>query len=249
MLRRFIDANRRLSRRIEPWLPQAREDLFGVYENVVARYMNERPHQLIADVGGGKSCPFARYRYAGSGTRIVAVDVAEDEIRENHDVDETRVADIMHELPFGDGEVDLVVSRSVLEHLTDLEAFVAAAHRVLKAGGYSIHLLPSRNAPFAAINRALPPRLSRRILYFLQPQVAGICGFPAFYDHCSDSALTKVFSRQGFEVVERRISYYQSRYFDFLVPLFVLSAAYEMLVRAVGARDLAAYVMIVARKV
>jgi SAM-dependent methyltransferase len=210
--------------------------------------MNERPNQLVVDVGGGKSCPFAKYRRPGFGTRIVAVDVSADEIEENRDVDETRTADIMQELPFEAGEVDMIVSRSVLEHLVDLEAFVANSARVLKPGGYFIHLFPGRFAPFAIINRMFPQRLSRRILFFLHPQTVGICGFPAFYDRCSYSALARLVESRGFEIEEQRMSYYQSRYFDFFFPLYLLSVGYELLARASGLSDLSAYVLIVARK-
>lgn len=248
MLRRFLDANRRLSRLVEHRLPQASEDLFEHYEEVVGRYMNARPNQLVIDVGGGKSCPFARYRRAGSGTRIVAIDISADEIRENGDVDAACVANIMEELPFADGQAQMIVSRSVLEHLTDLERFIAASSRVLEPGGWFIHLMPSRYAPFATINRALPQPLSKRILYFLQPHVAGICGFPAFYDRTYASAITQLLERNGFDVADCRVSYYQSRYFDFFVPAYLLSAAYELAVRALHARDLAAYVLVVARR-
>jgi ubiquinone/menaquinone biosynthesis C-methylase UbiE len=248
MLRRLLDANRRLSRRIERHLPQARDNLFERYEEVVSGCMNERANQMVVDVGGGKSCPFAQYRRSDSGTRIVAVDISADEIRENRDVDEARVANIVEDLPFADGEAQMIVSRSVLEHLTDVEGFVVASRRVLEPGGWFIHLMPSRYAPFAAINRALPQPLSKRILYFFQPQVAGICGFPAFYDHTYASAITKLLERNGFDIVDCRVSYYQSRYFDFFVPAYLLSTTYELAIRALNARDLAAYVLVVARK-
>lgn len=248
MLRTLFDANRRLSRWLERRLPHAHDHPYDAYPTVVAERMNARPYQLLVDVGGGRSCPFAQYRRADFNTRIVAVDVAEEEIRCNRDVDETRVADIMQDLPFEAAEVDMIVSRSVLEHLTNLEAFLTASARVLKPGGAFIHFFPSRYAPFAVINRSLPQRLSRRLLYFLQPHVAGICGFPAFYDRCYESAIRRLLDAQGFEVERVDVSFYQSRYFDFFFPAFVISAMYEMVVRALGLRDLGGYVLVVARK-
>lgn len=248
MLRRFLDANRRLSHRIERRLPHARNNPYDVYPGIVARYMNARPNQLVIDVGGGRACSFAALRQPGSGTRIVAVDISEEEMRHNSDVDETRVGDITRDLPFGDAEADLVVSSSVLEHLANLEAFVRTGARVLKPGGYFIHLLPSRYAPFAVINRALPHSLSKRILYLLQPQVAGVCGFPAVYDRCYASALVSLLESSGFEIEQLRTSYYQSRYFDFFVPGYLASVAYEAIVSALRRRNLAAYLLVVARK-
>lgn len=240
--------NRRASAWLELRLPQARDDIFTIYETVVAQQMNARPGQLVVDVGGGRSCPFSKDRQPALGTRIVAVDVSEEEIRHNRDVDETRVANIMERLPFEPGEVDMIVSRSVLEHLTDLESFVANSGRALKAGGYFTHLFPSRFAPFAVINRALPAGFSKKVLYFFQPQVKGICGFPAFYDRCYDSAVRRLLDAQGFDVEDTRVSYYQSRYYNFFVPAYLLSALYELAVRAAGRRDLGAYLLVVARK-
>ena len=187
VLRRFFDVNRRASAWVELRLPHARNDIFPLFEVVVAKYMNARSDQLVADVGGGQSCPFAKDRRPELRTRIVAVDVSEEEIQHNRDVDETRVANIMERLPFEPDELDMIVSRSVLEHLTDLESFVGNSHTALKRGGYFIHLVPARYAPFAVINRALPAWFSKRVLYFFHPKVKGICGFPAFYDRCTYS--------------------------------------------------------------
>ncbi len=43
-------------------------------------------------------------------------------------------------------------------------------------------------------------------------------------------------------------SYYQSQYFDFFVPLYLVSALYEALIQALGVKNLCAYLLIVARK-
>lgn len=224
-------------------------EIFALYESVVARLMNSKHGRVVADVGGGKSCPFVHYREPDSDAKIIAVDISDEEMRHNRDVDEMRTANIMKELPFEDCEVDMVVSRSVLEHLEDLESFVANSGRVLKSGGHFVHLFPCRFAPFALINRALPQKVSQKVLYFFMPESKGICGFPAFYDRCYPSRLERMLRRNGFEVIETRVSYYQSSYFSFFVPLYFVSAAYEFLVRGIGVRDLCAYVLIVARKV
>jgi 2-polyprenyl-3-methyl-5-hydroxy-6-metoxy-1,4-benzoquinol methylase len=39
-------------------------------------------------------------------------------------------------LPLEANEADMIVSRSVLEHLTDLQAFVMSSAKVLEPGGY-----------------------------------------------------------------------------------------------------------------
>ena len=247
-LRRFLNMNRNLCRRIEPYLPQAKINIFALYEMEVARRVNSGSEQIVVDVGGGKSCRFAGRKDPAMKPKIIAVDISEEEMKHNHYVDEKRVADITRGLPFGIEEVDLIVSTSVLEHLEDVEAFVSNTKENLRKGGYSIHLFPSKFAPFALINQALPKRLSRRLLYFLLPESKGICGFPAFYDNCYYSAIEALLQRHGFEIVKTHLGYYQSPYFGFFFPLFIASAFYEILVQSFGVKNLCAYVLVVARK-
>jgi SAM-dependent methyltransferase len=239
--------NKAICDAIEHYLPQA-IDYKKEYEEAIARYMNVlQPPAIIVDAGGGQKCDFARYRDIGSGVRIIAVDVSEDELANNHDVDEKRVADVTKDLPFKTGEVDMVVSYSLFEHLRNSEAFVINSSRVLKPGGYFIHLFASKFAPFAIANQLLPTELSKRLLKMLKPESSGI-GFDAYYDKAYASAITQLLIRHGFEVVSLRTRYYQSRYWDFFVPLFLLSVLYELVVYTIDAENLAAHVLVVAKK-
>jgi 2-polyprenyl-6-hydroxyphenyl methylase/3-demethylubiquinone-9 3-methyltransferase len=245
----FIRWNQSLSHALEAKLPQARVKPREVYAQKVADVMNAQPGPvLVADVGGGKRCPFASMRDPEKDIRIAGVDVSEAELAANDDVDEKRVADITRELPFEDAEADLVVSSSVLEHLADTEAFVAESFRVLKPGGYAIHLFPSKFAPFAIANQILPARVSKRLLRSVFPYSEGILGFPAHYDRCSASAMRALHERHGFEITELHVGYYQSDYFGFLVPAYVLSAAYELILYTLNVNSLAANVLMVASK-
>lgn len=47
---------------------------------------------------------------------------------------------------------------------------------------------------------------------------------------------------------QRKGDYFQSPYYAFFFPLFALSALYELVVRALGLRNLAAYVVVVAER-
>lgn len=243
-LRAFVRWNRRVSHALP--MPHTR-DFHTEYERVVRDAIQASAPRVVADVGGGRRCPFAAGR--PPGTRIVAVDVSEAELRGNTDVDEIRVADATQRLPFADASVDLVTSRSVLEHLPDLGAFFAEAARVLRPGGEMIHTFPCRFAPFALLNRALPSSITRRALdAFLEDGTAGYHGFPASYDRCYPDAVTRLLAANGFAVGELRLSFYQSEYFAFFVPAYVASCAYELAARGLGARNLCAYMLLTARK-
>lgn len=251
MIENFIKLNRNISNSIAKYLPHRKVDIREAYNRYVTQYMNAKDGQLIVDLGGGKGCSFAKYKDTNIQTKIVAVDICEDELKLNQEVDETRLANIVGCLPFEEDEADIVSSRWVLEHVSDMDSFVIEAKRILKKGGYSVHLGASKFAPYAVLNRLLPNELSRKILYFLGSRGFkhfNNSGFVAFYDRCYYSAIKSLFETNNLEIVDIQVNYYQSDYFSFFVPLFLLSVCYELLLRAAGAHDLAAHILVVARK-
>jgi SAM-dependent methyltransferase len=245
LVQRFVDANRRASRRVAARLPHSRQSLGDRYDRTVANHMGEG--QRIIDVGGGKRCSFSEYRSAG--TWLVAVDLTEDAMTGNTDVDERVVADVVaDDLPFEDASVDIICSRSVLEHLADVDSFARHSARVLKPGGYSIHLFPGRRSVFAMINRALPHWLARKLLFSLRPSQIGIGGFPVVYHRCTLSEMKDTFLKSDHDVVAVVASYHGSQYFEFLFPLYLVVTAYEYICSVLSLKDQAARYLVVARR-
>jgi ubiquinone/menaquinone biosynthesis C-methylase UbiE len=230
-------------------LPHANAKLGDRYLSIVADHAKAAPEgAIVVDVGGGKRCGFAELMGDNPTSKIVAVDISGDELEHNHDVHAKVVADIVQGLPLRSRGVDLIVSRSVLEHLRQPESFVRHASRVLKPEGYFIHLFPCRFAPFAILNQMLPHRLSARVVHFLRPGSEGRLGFPAYYNNCYPTAMRSLLAKYGFEIRDLRVSFYQSSYFQFFLPFFLLSVAYELIVYALGIANLSAHILVVARK-
>ena len=119
----------------------------------------------------------------------------------------------------------------------------------MKKGGYTIHLLPSKYAPFAVLNQVLPNFISKRLLRFFHPGSAGICGFPAFYHQCFYSAMKDVLQKNSFRIVGMELDFEQSNYFNFFVPIFLLTALYEALILWLGIKNMCAFVLVVAQKI
>ncbi len=59
-------------------------------------------------------------------------------------------------IPFEDGTFDIVFSSNVLEHVLDLPRMYAEIRRVLKPGGYCIHVLPTHAWRFWTSLAAVP---------------------------------------------------------------------------------------------
>ena len=202
---------------------------------------------MAADVGGGRTCSYA-HLLPSDRARLVAVDVSAEELALNEEADETRQADVTTGLPFADGELSFLSSRAVMEHLPDVGSFLGHAHRVLAPGGRTIHLFPGRYALFALAARLLPFDPLKWLLHRVYPHTHEVVEFEVFYDRCQPGAFEALLRSQGFDEIEVRVSFNQTDYAAALLPAFVLVAGYELVVRALGLRDLAAYVLVTARR-
>jgi ubiquinone/menaquinone biosynthesis C-methylase UbiE len=241
-LHRFLQANSRLSARFDRRKDAA---LYARYDDDVAKALSSIPDGgLVADVGGGRTCSFADRLIGIHDIKIVAVDVSADELAANNTAHEARVADVSRHIPFADSEVDLLVSRTLLEHVSDVESAVQEMARVLKPTGQTLHLLPCRYALFAVIARIVPFDLAKRILHTAIPESRGVVEFDVFYDHGHPRDLKRVFSSAGFREVEVECTWDQTAYFHAFFPAFLLVLLYQRLAELCRIRILASYAIV-----
>jgi ubiquinone/menaquinone biosynthesis C-methylase UbiE len=252
LLSRFFALNRRLSLAVEARLPKAfTQHPHTIYKYQVAEMLNRRRGQIVLDVGGGKDCPFLPYVDEPRENTIIALDCSEEQLRQNHRVKNRIVTDAALEgLPVRDRSADLVVSRSVVEHIRDNQAFFENCARALRPGGRMIHAFPGRFAPFALLNQLLPNWLVRRLIPYFLPDWTedGNFGFVAFYNRCYYSAIRRLVARNGLENPNYVFTYYQSIYFTSFFPLFCLMVAYDLTVWACGIRNLASGILVMAEQ-
>jgi len=104
-------------------------------ERIVARL---RPGARVLEVGGGTGYQARRLREAGFD--LESIDVAESNYQDL-EFPVTRY-DGRH-FPFPDASFDIVFSSNVLEHVPDLHQTHAEARRVLRPGGYCVHVMPT----------------------------------------------------------------------------------------------------------
>lgn len=251
LLERFVRANQRISAAIERRLPPAfTRHIQTLYKYKAAELINRRGGQVVLDIGGGKDCPFLPFLEEPRCHVIVALDISEDELRRNRQVENKIVADAAHRFPFRDEAADLVLSRSVVEHIRDNAAFFANCIQVLRPGGVMVHAFPGRFAPFALLNQLLPNWVARRLVGHLHPdwREEDNYGFLAFYDHCYFSAIRELLERNRFGNCRFELLYYQSIYFDFFAPLYIVMLAYDLLAWKLGIRNLASGIIVTAER-
>lgn len=245
-IRGIIDANVRLSKATEQRLRLTDDGLLWQgFDAQAEKLISGLPDgAVVLDLGGGRRCHYAHAVDPPSRLRLIAVDVSPDELELNTDVTETCVADVAAGLPMPDGSVDLVLSRTLLEHVDGVPAAVKHMARVLKSGGVALHFVPCRYSLFGIAARLLPFGPLFWVTSKLSPWSVTAGGFRVHYDHCYPQALEREFKAAGFSNVELEISWACGGYFRGVYPLYILHALYEQTVRRLGIRRLAAYVIV-----
>jgi 2-polyprenyl-6-hydroxyphenyl methylase/3-demethylubiquinone-9 3-methyltransferase len=248
LLRRFFELNTKLSSRLEAHLGIPNESpLFNRFYEMVNDSVRALPDgATFVDVGAGRRCNYAAAR--DRNIRLVAVDISPEELAHNTDADETVVADVSKGLPFADGEVDLLVSFTLLEHVDGVDAAIRHIARVVRPCGRTIHMMPGRYALFAVAARLLPFGPLLRLLHFVIPESAGTVEFEVYYDDTEPVAIERLFTEAGFRNVTIEWTAAQASYFKALTPAYLLVALYASLVRTFGASRLAAYVIVSAER-
>jgi 2-polyprenyl-6-hydroxyphenyl methylase/3-demethylubiquinone-9 3-methyltransferase len=239
----FISVNRKLSKRLAGAFLHTRNTVSDNYPTLVGKFAGEGC--VVVDVGGGAQCAFAK---ECPGSHIIAVDISASELQKNCDVADRRVGDVTKQIPLPDDSADVVASRFVLEHLQGVEHFVEEVQRVLRPGGVFITLFPNKYAPFSFINRLLPAGLARRVAYALKEGAEEYGIFPAYYECCSPRAFRKLLEKNGFISVKAKVTYDQSCYFHFFLPLALLSLCYEWIISRLDLVSLSAHVQVCATK-
>ena len=149
-----------------------------------------------------------------------------------------------------DGFFDAIVSIDAWEYFGTDDHLLPTLLRVLRPGGFMIHAFPGKYAPFALINQLLPNRVARRLVGYLHPEwrEEDNYGFLAFYDHCCFSAVRDLLDCNGFKNVRLDLLYYQSVYFNFCFPLYIMMLAYDLIASVLGIRNLASGIVVTAER-
>jgi SAM-dependent methyltransferase len=247
VLRALIDANIRLSRATNQRLkrPILGDPLWGQFELEADTLIRDLPDgSTVLDLGGGRHCAYAKAVEPPGRVRLVAVDISPEELAANTDVAETCIADVAADIPLPDASADVILSCTLLEHVEGVAAAAQHMARVLRVGGVTMHLVPCRYSLFGTAARVLPFGPTLRLLHVLRPETKGVVEFPVVYDDCWPQALERDFRNAGFSHVDTRIIWRQTDYFEPVYPLFLLSLAYEWLIRLLHLRQLASYTVV-----
>lgn len=156
MIKQFVEFNKKWCLDFLDKHPLDSKNINNVYRKIVKKHLGN--DMLIYDIGGGKNCRYVE-DIDFETMRVVSLDISDEELDANERIKEKIQCDVCKTIPIPYGNVDMITSSSVCEHLTDPKAYYKNAYEALKPGGYFINMFPCRYAIFATINRLLPKEL------------------------------------------------------------------------------------------
>ncbi|HUK57845.1 MAG TPA: methyltransferase domain-containing protein [Stellaceae bacterium] len=166
------------------------------------------PGMTVVDFGAGRGnaseYPESPYRSAycslrGKAAKVIGIDI-DPIVQQNPSVDEAIVIAPGGVIPLDDGNVDLVVSLSTFEHITDPEPLQRELFRILKPGGWVCAVTPNRYGYLAIGARIVPNSLHKRVLRWMQPQRPSIDVFPTVYKLNTKSAIRRYFGADDWDL-------------------------------------------------
>ncbi len=222
-------------------------------QSIISKLIRETGARRIMELGGGRMPLFSPQEFKAIGVDYIVNDISDHELS-LLPPDYTRARFNCcnpEEIPAGiEGQVDLIFSRMLIEHLPSTLEMHRTISRVLRPGGVALHFHPLRyGLPFIA-NQLLPERVSRPILVHFFPARADskFPKFPAFYDHCiaTDKNAEEI-KKTGFSDV-KIVPFYDHYYFNEIPGLKQLDKAWNGLARALDWRLFATYAYTLTRK-
>ncbi len=186
-----------------------------------------RPGLTILDAGCGHTAPNLQ-ELRDSGARLIGVDLVRLEPQPGMELIEGDLARI----PLADASIDLIYSRSVMEHVVDPHAVYAEAARLLRPGGRWIFLTANRWDYVSIVSRLTPNRFHAAIVRRFEGREE-IDVFPTAYKTNDRGQIAHYAAAHGFaiEAFERHGQY--PAMFYRIGPLFLIATLYEKMVMRV----------------
>ena len=229
-------------------------------ERLLARYYANSPHPyklferavearlsadaVLLDAGAGRTVPVLR-KYLGRARRLIGVElVAFTDVPAGI---ETYNTDLAH-LPLPDAVVDIIISRSVFEHLADPQAVYAEFSRVLRPGGVIIFLTANMWDYGTLIARLVPNRFHARIVAKVEGRAAEDT-FPTEYRTNTRRDVERLALRAGLKVDAFEYLSQYPNYLMFNGALFFIGTCFEKLIARFDVlRILRGWILVTLRK-
>ena len=201
---------------------------YRLFEREINRVLS--PDHTLLDAGCGRTAPIL-VQYRGRARRLIGVDLVEFDPRVQ-DLELYRCD--LKAIPLEGNCVDVVMARSVMEHVTEPAPVFAEIHRVLKPGGHFVFLTANLWDYASLIAKLVPNRFHPWIVARTEGRQDEDV-FPVAYRTNTRRAIDTWANQAGFERVSLRYLGQYPSYFMFNGLLFLLATGYEKILDKVPA--------------
>jgi len=183
-----------------------------------------KPNHILLDAGCGRYADFLM-KFKDKARTLIGVDLVDfepDIFLDNINLLNCDLKNINLESE----SVDIITSRSVLEHLDEPLFVYREIHRVLRHGGYFIFLTPNLGHYSTLFSKVIPnkfhPWIIRRTEGREEKDV-----FPTYYRSNSSNAIKKLAKESNFNLLDIKFLGQYPCYFMFNPILFLFASSYE----------------------
>jgi SAM-dependent methyltransferase len=204
---------------------------FPEHQKASAVYMREvqtlvKPGMIVLDAGCGRTAPMLRR--LPQTVRRIGIDVIDGVGLESEGIEYYKRDLADTGLP--DGSCDVVISRSVLEHLAAPEPVFEEIARVLKPGGTFLFLTPNGWDYVSVLSRIVPNRFHPYLVAAAEGRDEEDV-FPVMYRANSARSLRRLAAKTGMQVGSLTYLGSQPSYLKFNSALYAVGTQYERLLR------------------
>jgi SAM-dependent methyltransferase len=205
---------------INSWFPPATHPYRILERSLLA---HAGPNDIVLEIGCGRSAPLLKTLRGRVGS-LIGIDLVDFTIEEpdirlfNNDIADMK--------DIADGSVDFAFSRSVMEHVREIDRCYAELHRILKPGGLYVFLTPNFWDYGSLISHFTPNRFHQRIVRYAEGR-AEENTFPTFYRSNTRRSIERLAKAHDFHVKTFDYLGQYPAYLTLSRPLFVLGSAYE----------------------
>jgi SAM-dependent methyltransferase len=213
-----------------------RKRLFGqaphpykIYEQMILAKL--KPDSVLLDAGCGRTAPVLA-KFVGKAKRLVGVELVDFDpakVPAGVELIQGNLADVPK---LGAASVDLIISRSVLEHIQVIEPVYKEMHRILKPGGSFVFLVPNFWDYVSLISWIVPNKFHGLIVSKTEGRDAHDT-FPAFYKSNTRRSVARLAARTGFRMVSCEYLGQYPAMLMFNAPIFLLGSLYEKLIERI----------------
>lgn len=162
---------------------------------------NLKPELRVLDAGCGDGQWGEISQLISSHPFVVGIDESEESLKRNTTIKRLFKGDL-HQLPFGSSEFDLVICRSVFEHLESPQKVIVEFKRVLSDQGKVIIYTQNRSNPIMFLSSIMPVWLRKILKRLIMREDCDEGTYKTYYKCNTKSRFHQLFYKEGFKEVE-----------------------------------------------